>query len=175
MSVLRGLDVATLSLENALDLAILIEEEARERYEEFADQMEAHHTPDAAAFFRTMAGNEEKHRSALVARRRARFGDAPTTVTRAMLFDVEAPDYDEARAFMTARAALDIALRCEQKAHAFFVEALPHIGEPQVRALFTELRDEEVHHQDLVRREIERLPADADTGGEAFVDEPAAQ
>jgi rubrerythrin len=172
---IRQVDFSRLSLQDALDLATLVEEEAHERYLELADQMDAHRTPEAARFFRFMAENEAKHGAELAERRRALFGDAPRVVRRTMIFDVEAPDYDEARAFMTARAALDIALRCEEKAHAFFVEALPHLGDPQVQALFAELRDEEVHHQELVRREIERLPADADTGGEAFVDDPAAQ
>ena len=175
MMPIRQLDLSRLSLQDALDLAALVEEEAQERYLELADQMDQHRTPEAARFFRFMAENEAKHGAELAGRRRALFGDAPRQVRRTMLFDVEAPDYDEARAFMTARAALDIAQRCEEKAHAFFVEALPHIAEPQVQTLFSELRDEEVHHQELVRREIERLPADADTGGEAFVDEPAAQ
>ena len=49
---IRGLDLATLSLLDALDLAILIEDEARERYEEFAAQMDQHRTPEAARFFR---------------------------------------------------------------------------------------------------------------------------
>jgi rubrerythrin len=171
----RSIDFSRLSLKDALDLATLIEEEAHERYLELADQMDKHRTPEAARFFRFMAENEAKHGAELAERRRALFGDAPRDVRRTMIFDVEAPDYDEARAFMTARAALDIALRCEQKAHAFFVEALPHIQEPQVQALFAELRDEEVHHQELVQRELQRLPPDADQGGEEFVDEPAAQ
>jgi rubrerythrin len=172
---IRSLDLSRLSLKDALDLAALIEEEAHERYLELADQMDKHRTPEAARFFRFMAENEAKHGAELAERRRALFGDAPREVRSTMIFDVEAPDYDEARAFMTARAALAIALRCERKAHAFFVEALPHVQEPQVEALFAELRDEEVHHQELVQRELQRLPPDADQGGEEFVDEPAAQ
>ena len=58
-------DFASLDLKDALDLAIMIEDEARERYEEFAEQMEAHHTPEAARFFRFMSSNEEKHRAEL--------------------------------------------------------------------------------------------------------------
>jgi hypothetical protein len=103
MDGVQGIDFERLSLQDALDLAILIEEEARDRYVEFQHQMESHRTPEAAAFFRFMAGNEEKHRAELASRRAARFGDAPRRVTRAMLFDVEAPDYDQARAFMLPR------------------------------------------------------------------------
>ena len=172
MSTTRDIDFARLTLRDALDLAVLIEEEARERYEEFADQMELHHTPEAARFFRFMARNEEKHRVELAARRAEIFADAPVKVSRAMLFDVEAPDYDEARAFMTARAALNAALRSEVKAHAFFVAALPSIGDPDVRSLFEELREEEVEHQGLVKQELAKLPPDPEFDADDFADDP---
>jgi len=172
MASTRGIDFSRLTLEQALDLAILIEEEARDRYEEFADQLELHHTPEAARFFRVMAGNEEKHRAALAARRAELGGERPSGVTRAMLFDVEAPDYDEARAFMSARQALGAALRCEEKAHAFFVQALPGVRDADVQRLFEELSQEELEHQALVRRELERLPPDEPFRPEAFADEP---
>ena len=155
----RGIDFASLSLMNALDLAILIEEEAQERYEDFAAQMDQHRTPDAAAFFRLMALNEAKHGRELAERRAQRFGDAPRMATRAMIFDVEAPDHDEARAFMSPRRAMTAALRSEVKAHAFFAAALPAIQDAEVRALFEELRDEEVEHQALVKAELAKLPA----------------
>lgn len=171
----QGLDYGKLSLQDALDLAVLIEEEAKERYTEFADQMQVHHNPEAESFFRFMAVNEEKHRAELAGRRQRLFADAPTKVSGSMLFDVEAPEYDEARAFMTARQAMDAAMRSEKKAHDFFVGVLAHIQDPVVRELFEELRDEEVHHQALVRREIERLPPDSGFKPDDFGDEPVAQ
>jgi rubrerythrin len=172
---LSGVDFSRLSLRDALDLAVLIEEEARERYEEFAHQMEIHHTPEAAEFFRLMAGNEAKHGAALAERRAALFGDAPRTVSRAMLWDVEAPDYDQARALMTARQAMQAALRSEEKAHAFFVAALPQVHDADVRALFGELRDEEVLHRTLVTNELAKIPHDPAVDAGAFEDEPTAQ
>lgn len=174
MTTTKGIDFASLTLKDALDLAVLIEEEACERYGEFADQMDAHHTPDAARFFRMMVQNEEKHRSELAERRAEHFGDEPSSVTRAMIFDVEAPDYDEVRAFMTLRAALRSALRSEEKAYAFFVAALPQIGNAEVKELFGELRDEELLHQELVKRELEKAPADPDVPDDDFGDEPVA-
>jgi len=171
----RGIDFAALTLLDALDLAVLIEEEAKERYEEFTAQMEAHHTPEAASFFRFMVGNEAKHEAELAARRTMLFGNAPRQVSRAMIYDVEAPDYDEARAFMSPRAALDAAYRCETKAHGFFVAALPRIQDPDVRALFEELRDEEVEHQKLILKQIATLPPDSGTRPDDWVDEPTAQ
>ena len=175
MRATSGIDFDSLSLRDALDLAILIEEEARERYEELADQMDTHRTPDAARVFRFMVENEEKHRCVLAARRRERFGDDATAVTRAMLFDVEAPDYDEARAFMSARAALETAMRSEKKAHAFFVAALLQIEDAEVRTLFDELRREEIEHQSLIRRQLAALPPDPDLSGDDFSDDPVGQ
>lgn len=171
----RDIDFSRLSLKDALDLAILIEEEAHDRYLEFADQMEIHRTEEAASFFRWMSVNEARHGEELRERRERLFTHEPRTVTRAMLFDVEAPDYDEARAFMTPRQAMTAALRSEEKAHQFFVAALPRLTDPEVRALFEELRDEEVEHQELVRKEIARLPPDAGPHPGDFTDEPVAQ
>ena len=170
-----GIDFATLSARDVLDLAILIEDEAEERYEELARQLDIHRTPEAAAFFRQMARNEATHRVRLLERRRRLFDDAPRTMTRALLWDVEAPEYDEARAFMTVRDAMETALRSEEKARAFFVEALRHIEEPQVRALLVELRDEEVDHQRMIRRELDRLAGRPPIDDEDFTDEPTSQ
>jgi erythrin-vacuolar iron transport family protein len=175
MSSTRGIDFATLTLKDALDLAVLVEEEACERYGEFADQMEMHDTPDAARFFRYMIENEEKHRIALAERRCELFGTQPSAVTRAMVFDVEAPDYDEARAFMTLREALNAALRSEEKAHAFFAAAIPRIKDASVKALFEELCAEEVEHQNLVRKEIEKAPPDPKIAAKEFADEPVGE
>jgi rubrerythrin len=169
------LDFSTLSLQDALDLAILIEEEAQERYEEFAANLEVHHTPDAARFFQTMAGNEAKHGADLLKRRRVLFGDAPMRVNRDMLWDVEAPDFDQPRMFMTARQAIDVALACEVKAYDYFNEALAHVQDPTVRTLFEELRAEESEHQELVKAVMARVPEDDALDGAFEPDEPVGQ
>lgn len=173
MSV-EGINFEGLSLCDALDLAILIEEEARDRYEELARQMELHRAHEAARFFRAMVDNESKHRDQLSVRRTALFQNAARIVTRAMLWDVEAPEYDEVRPNMTVRQALHVALRAEQKAHAFFVAALPQVPEGEVRALFEELREEEVEHQNLVNAELGKLPPGPDADPGDYEDEPVA-
>lgn len=166
------IDFATLSLQDALDLVILIEEEAKERYEEFADQLAEHHTPEAAQFFQTMAGNEAKHGADLLMRRQALFGDRPCRVTRAMLWDVEAPEYDQSRMFMSARQAIDVALESEVKAHDFFANALQYVSDPDVRTLFEELRIEEIEHQELVKAVMARLPEVEEVDADGFADDP---
>ncbi len=171
----RGIDFENLSLKDALDLACLVEEEAEERYLELVHQMEIHRTEDAGAFFKFMAGNEKKHGAELGARRTKLFGDAPRAVTRAMLFDIEAPDYDEARAFMSPKEALLVAMRSEKKAYEFFDAALPHLKDAEVKALFEELRAEEIHHQDLIAKELQKLPDGPSIPLDAFVDDPIQQ
>jgi rubrerythrin len=169
------IDFARLTPQDALDLAILVEEEAQERYLEFVDQMEKHHTREAAEFFAAMARNEQKHGEELRARRRALFGDAPTRMKRSMLWDVEAPDYDQSRAFMSAREAMKVALASETKAHEFFVRAIPHVADAEVKKLFQELRDEEVLHQSLVREAMRSLPEEEEPDPGDYEDEPVAQ
>ena len=175
MSTVFGIDFAALTLKDALDLAVLIEEEARERYEDFESQMELHHTPEAARFFRFMAGNEEKHRAELAARRKELFGSEPSRVTRGMLFEVEAPEFDEVRVFMSAREALQVAFRAEKKAWTFFAEAAPRVADLHVQALFVDLRDEEVHHQRLVLAELEKTPPESALRHADVADDPVAQ
>jgi rubrerythrin len=169
MSSVSHIDFEQLTLQDALDLAVLIEEEACERYQEFRRQLMAHDTLGAAGFFLFMANNEARHGDELRARRAELFGDAPRRVTRAMLWDVEAPAYDEVRAFMSATEALEVALRAEQKAYAFF-DAACRTVHGRVRALFQQLRDEEQHHIELVRHELaSQLP---EVDGSPYADDP---
>jgi len=174
MTPVTGIDFERLSLRDALDLAVLIEEEARDRYLEFAEQLATHDTPEVADFFSRMARIEERHRTELLDRRRTLFGVTPSAVDRRNLFDVEAPEYEAARAFMGIRQALETVLAAEVKAHAFFSEALPRVKDPELRALFQELRDEEVLHQALVKAELARCPEKPDES-EAYADDPVAQ
>jgi erythrin-vacuolar iron transport family protein len=172
MSDRPAIDFARLTLKDALDLGILIEEDARERYGEFVEQLEGHATPAAAAFFKTMVVNETKHRDWLTARRRKLFGTEPARMEAAMLVEIEAPEYRDANAFMTVRQALDVALKAEVRAYRFFADALKHVRDAKVHELFAELRDEEAEHQQMVQEQIDRLPPGPEPETESQVDEP---
>jgi len=155
------LDFSKLALMDALDVACFIEVDAAQRYEEFAESMGHRRTGDAASVFRSMAENERKHGEDLAKRRHALFGDKPPKVKRDDLFDAEAPDYGAPRWNMSPRAAFEVALAAEQKAHAFYDTALPTIEQPDVRALFKELREEEVEHIRMVEELLAKLPPEA--------------
>ena len=69
------LDLSKLSLMDALDLASLIEVEARNRYLEFAESLGTRGDGDAGSVFRSMAVNETKHCDEIAERRLALFGE----------------------------------------------------------------------------------------------------
>ena len=171
----QGIDFATISMRDALDLAVLIEEEARDRYEDLAAQLILHRTPGAAGFFTKMMRVEELHRKQLAEQRARDFGRQPTAVSREMIFDIEAPDLDEVRMNMTHRDALEVALRSEFKAHRFFLGALKSVTSAEVKKLFQHLCEEEIEHQRLVKGELDRLPPDHRRSADDFSDEPVAQ
>lgn len=155
------IDLSRLDLMDALDLAVLIEAEAYDRYKMFAAQIGHRHARDAASVFASMAENEAKHGQELLARRKARFGEVPMRVSRDDLYDVEAPEQGAVRSRMSTRQAFEVALTSEQKAHDFYDEALKFVSDPEIRELFTELRDEETEHVQLVRKALASLPPEA--------------
>ena len=165
------LDLSKLSLMDALDLATVIELEAYERYKMFASQLGRTGGYDAGAFFASMAENEEKHGRELQERREALFGDAPASVSLDDLYDVEAPEMGEARRGMSTVQAFEIGLAAEKKAYDFYDGALPGITDPDVIKLFTELRDEEMEHVEMLKAEMAKLPASASAEAEFDVDE----
>jgi rubrerythrin len=156
------LDLSRLSLMDALDLASLIELEARKRYTEFAESLGSRGADDAGAVFRSMAVNENKHCEEIAERRLALFGDQPAKVTLNDIFDVEAPDLGDVRWNMSTLKAYQLALYSEQKAFAFYDEALDYVDQPDVKALFEELREEEAEHVSMLVKIIANLPPSAE-------------
>jgi rubrerythrin len=157
-----GLDFSKLTLRDALDLAILMEEEARQRYAEFSKVVGGRYQGDAADVFRLMASYEQKHGEQLAARRRSLFQDQPSKMRLEMLDDAEAPDRGAPRVFMSARDAMTVAIASEEKAFEFFDGALRTVTDPSVRALFEELRAEEAEHRKLLTGRIKGMPVGPD-------------
>jgi rubrerythrin len=152
-------DFSSLTVMDTLDLAALIEVEAFQRYSLFVEQIGS--STDAGSFFQSMAENEKKHAEELANRRRALFGDAPANVKRDDIFDVEAPDVGSPRWNMSEYKACQVALYSEKKAFEFYDKALRKVTQPEVRALFEELRDEEAEHIRMVEAIMAKLPASA--------------
>ena len=155
------LDVSKLTLMDALDLATLIEVEAHKRYVQFAERLGSRDPDDAGAVFESMAVNENKHGEQLTERRLALFGNVPPKVRIDDIFDVEAPDFGAPRWDMSPLEAYRVALSSERKAFAFYDLALRHVDQPDVKALFEQLRDEEAEHVRMIEEIIAKLPPSA--------------
>jgi len=155
------LDFSRLTLMDALDLAAFIELEAYKRYTQFAERLGSRATDDAGAVFQSMAVNENKHCEQLAERRLALFHDTPPKVRLDDVFDVEAPDFGAPRLNMSPLRAYQVALSSEEKAFAFYDQALRYVNQPDVKALFEELRGEEAEHVEMLKAIIAKLPPSA--------------
>ncbi len=166
------LDFSKLSLMDALDLATVIELEAHKRYTQFADQLGIRDAGDAGSVFQSMAVNESKHGEQLAERRLALFGDKPPKVKIDDIFDVEAPDFGAPSRYMSPLKAYYVALSSEKKAFEFYDQALRYVNQPDVKALFEELREEEAEHVAMLEEIIAKLPPSASIDLEDEDDDP---
>jgi rubrerythrin len=155
------LDLSTITLMDALDLATLIEVEAFKRYSQFAERLGSRDSDDAGAVFEAMAVNENKHGEQIAERRLALFGNVPPKVRLDDLFDVEAPYVGAPRWNMSPREAYLVALASEEKAFAFYDQALRYVDQPDIKALFEELREEEAEHVRMIQEILAKLPPSA--------------
>lgn len=167
------LDFSTLNLQDALDMAVLIEKEAEDRYLLLADQIGHRYPGDAANFFTKMARNEQRHGNEISERRRLLFGDAPSRITTDMIGnDIEAPDPGKAIRYMSPRHALEVAMESEIKAYEFYNSILQFIKVDTVRELIKSLRDEEVEHQKLLNEQKARYADTLESDFDPEIDEP---
>jgi len=149
------LDFANLTLRGALDFAVTIEEDAEDRYRDFARQVT---DPAVAAFFREMVLNEGKHRRQLESRRAVLFRHQPRRFEKLADGEGEAPPPGEVLPAISVRQAMEAALAAEVRAWEFYDRAIPHLTDPDVRAFFEDLRAEEVEHQQLLEDLLAKLP-----------------
>lgn len=149
-------DLRKLTLRDALDLAIAVEEEAATRYDSLADRFGSGPTAQVGAFFREMAETEQAHAERLRARRFALFQEAPKVLDTSFLPSIEATP-GEPPEHPNVLYALRLVLEAEIRAYRFYGEALGAVHERSVRRLFNDLIAEERVHELLVRRHLERL------------------
>ena len=82
-------------------------------------------------------------------------------VDKDSLFDVEAPEIGSVRWNMSPFKAFQLVLASEEKAFAFYDEALSYVHDDKVKTLFSELRDEEAEHVSMIKEFITKLPPEA--------------
>jgi rubrerythrin len=141
-------------------LALTMENEAAERYAEFADAMEMHNNLEVAALFRKMAEIETKHARAIMAEMgwreapaspsgRSRWGgrDGPETAAA-----------DQVHYLMQPYHALEIALANERRAEGFFAELGRVATVASIRKAARALQAEERAHVALVKAWLAKVP-----------------
>jgi rubrerythrin len=151
-----------LDVRAALDLAIMIEEDAALRYEALC-ALVGDDLGGAGAIFRELAANEQRHCGDLELMRDAlRAGGEPRIEVSVLdAPQAEHPEADDDAPPRTARDALEIALAAERRAEAFYRDALPRLADRGARALFEDLAQEEAEHVALLERRLEALAPSA--------------
>jgi rubrerythrin len=146
-------DFSKLNAMDVLDLACFFEREAAGTYEQLASWAEQN-SPSAAEFFERMARLESAHDSQIEERRRELFGDQPARYTDAAPWEVEVPDFDKVGASLTLEQAYSLALGAEERAEAYFRQAVEHISDPEAVRILETLAEEELEHQRLLKSEM---------------------
>ena len=147
------MDFSKLDAMDILDLACFFEQEAEETYHQLTAWAEKN-SPEAAAFFKRMAQLESMHDSQIEERRRALFGDRPSRYTDAAPWEVEIPDFDKVGSTFTLRQAYELALGAEERAEAYFRQAIDYISDPEAVEILTHLAEEEQEHQRFLKQEM---------------------
>lgn len=163
------------SLDDLLAIAYQIEIDAVERYQLLADQMQAHNNPELEKIFRDLARAEGIHGEEI--RRLA--GDFVVAKARALATfkhgeSPEEADLGSAHYMMTPWHALQLSLAGEQRALAYFTSIAETANDPKVKAMATELVEEEAEHVNLVHRLLHRYPQPDDSWSEDL-DPPVSQ
>lgn len=151
------MDFSRLDGQDALDIAIVVEDEAQLAYEHLADWVAGDGNTEAAEFFRRMAGREKRHKEEITARRVELFGDAPPRHDEAAPWEAEVPDYESLGREVSLEEAFNVAMGAETRAHDFYAEALEYIEEDKVVELFDWLRKAEIEHQRMLTEEMKQL------------------
>lgn len=157
--VTPGFDVSRMTLGEALAFAVALERDARDRYLTLARSMRDYGESMASEFFWRMAHLEEEHRVTLEKKWMSVVAEGAARHSMPAVHSVEGPLSDEVAMGLTLRAALELSLAAEERAHDFFVQAQGRLSDPEVKGLFAELAEEEVEHRALLRKELDGLAA----------------
>ncbi len=148
------------TLDEFMAQALAMENDAVERYTEFADVMDTHNNPEVAQLFRTMAGYERQHAQQIM--KDMGWTEAPDMLNQPTAwtgFDApEAAPIDAVHYLMQPWHALELALAAEQRAEAFFGALAAAATSSAVRKAALELQAEEAEHVALVRIWMEKVP-----------------
>ena len=151
------------NLNDLLAIAYRIEIDAVDRYNLLADQMETHNNPELVKVFRDLARAEGIHGEEI--RRLAGDFDVAEHAETMAQFGHESPeeaDLSLAHYLMTPWHALQLSLKGEERALAYFTSIVETAKDPKVKAMAAELVEEEAEHVNLVHKLLRRYPKPKD-------------
>ena len=138
--------------------AYAMENDARDRYTEFADQMEVHNNTAVARLFRKLARIEGLHADRIV--KEMGWRKPPSAAEAWMWRQSEAPESvpsGELHYLMQPWHALELALACEQRAVSFFTGITRSTAPADVKRIAREMAAEEREHVRLIREWMKKV------------------
>ena len=155
---------STLNAQEALHVAIFIEERNAGIYHRFAEMFTEFHDAESleiASVFWDMAVEEKRHSGILQGKYQERFGNASCAMTEEDLQEmIEVPRLEDADVFGAdpttqngaREKALQVALAAETGAHDFYTKLVEHTEDGPLRRLYTELSIMEDGHVVYLQR-----------------------
>lgn len=137
-----------------------LEQESEERYAELADVMKAHHNDEVATFFARMATEASNHLAEVTL---LAVGEELPQI-EAWEFkwpNAEPPEsvsYEALHYRMGLNEAMQLALRNERAAEAFYREYAERSGDSEVKRIAGEFADEEASHADELELMLQKVP-----------------
>ncbi len=160
-------DFASLTAQEALHVAIFIEERNADIYGQFAEMFAEFRDPESlelAAAFWDMANEERKHGTLLQKRYFDRFGTRPCAITEEDIRDfIEVPRLENGEIFTISRLkvgrsprqmALEVAMAAEQDALHFYQRLAGLAEDPELRAMYREFVEFESGHSDWLEKKV---------------------
>ena len=160
-------EFASLSPQEALHVAIFIEERNAEIYRQFAElftEFKDSESAEIAQVFWDMAEEERSHGTELQERYFERYGTQACAVTEDEISDlIEVPRLESGEIFAIARShaarlpsqkALEVALAAEKAALRYYVRLTERTFDPALRALYLELGTFEGNHTSLLEHKL---------------------
>jgi rubrerythrin len=161
----------SLTAQEALHVAIFIEERNAQIYQQFSELFAEFRDPDSlqiAAVFWEMGEEERRHGTMLQERYFDRYGTQSCAVTEEDIREmIEVPKIDNGELFAITRArisarpadkALRIALDAELAAQRFYKRVKEQTSDPDLKRLYSELADFEDSHTEFLQKKLAEAP-----------------
>jgi rubrerythrin len=158
----------SLNAQEALHVAVFIEERNAAIYHQFAELFSEFHDPESlgvASTFWEMAHEEREHGTLLQNLYLQRYGTAPCAMTEEDICEfIEVPNPEEISGLLDGQTvgnrsprerALEIAISAEQNAQTYYGRLSVETKDPQLQSLYRDLAQFEGAHTESLQRKLE--------------------